>query len=123
MRLVSTTVCQSLHSTSGNGAGGAPMPALLNSRSTRPACSRTRANRASTDSGERTSAGTTSGGAVRGGLAQGVLAPARERDLPAGFEQRARDLAADPRPGARDDRDPPAHGPIVAAPITGSSTA
>ena len=100
------------------------MPALLNSRSTRPACSRTRANRASTDSGERTSAGTTSARRpARGGLAQRVRAPARERDLPARVEQRARDRAADARPGARDDGDLRAHGPIVAAPITGSSTA
>ena len=55
-------------------------------------------------------------------LAQGVLAPARERDLPARVEQGMRDRAPDARAGAGDDGDRRAHGPIVGAPSTGSST-
>jgi hypothetical protein len=60
VRFVSTTRCQSATEISSRSPGGAAIPALLTSRSTRPQRSRTASNSAATDSADVTSAGTTS---------------------------------------------------------------
>ena len=60
VRLVSTTFFQVSSGSSSIGTAGAPMPALLNSRSSRPYSCLARANSALIDSGSLTSVGTDS---------------------------------------------------------------
>ena len=100
VRLVSTTRRQASTLSSSSGLGGAPVPALLKSRSRRPQRRCTASNTAATDGGEVTSAGTTSADArPRFGRLrpQRLLAPARQRDLPARAEQGPGDVPAKPR--------------------------
>src|SRR5438034_7205172 len=59
-RLVSTTAFHCSYVRSSSGTGGAPMPALLNSKSKRPKASFVLANRLLTDEGSVTLVGTTS---------------------------------------------------------------
>ena len=59
VRLVSTTVFHCSYVNSSRGTAGAPVPALLNKRSSRPNASFVLANRALMDAGSLTSVGTT----------------------------------------------------------------
>src|SRR5712691_5592444 len=59
VRFVSTTVFHCSYVNSSRGTGGAPVPALLNKRSSRPNASFVRANRALMEAGSLTSVGTT----------------------------------------------------------------
>ena len=110
MRLVATIACQSSKATSSNGAGRPNDPALLNSTSTRPNSSRTRANRAATASRSATSVGTAIARSRRPGagerLAQRLLAGARR--APRGSRRpaaRASTARPSPDPAPGDDGD------------------
>src|SRR5258708_1128420 len=65
VRFVSTTALHCSNVRSSNGTDGAPMPALLNRRSSRPNASVVARNRAETEAGSATSRGTASGRAPR----------------------------------------------------------
>src|ERR1700730_1156594 len=78
VRLVWTTAVHRAYVRSSSGTGGAPIPALLNSRSRRPKTSLVRANRLPTDEGSVTSVGATS---VRDSEAAIARAVASSRSL------------------------------------------
>src|SRR6185437_11622123 len=77
VRLVATIDCQPAGVSSSTAPGGAPVPALLTSRSTRPNRSRTAANSLSTDSASPTSAAT--GSTVSGGASFTVSSSGADR--------------------------------------------
>src|ERR1700751_851071 len=107
VRLTATMDCQPSGEISSTAPAGAPVPALLTSRASRPCRSATASNSAATESASVASAatgGTEPPGAGAARLYGGGEAAARPGDLPARFGQRERDLAAETgaRPG--DDR-------------------
>ncbi len=118
VRLTSTTRrhCSTVRSSS--GTGGAPVPALLNSRSRRPKAASVASKRARTDAGIARRRRGRPGPARRPapasaiGLLQRLAAPAGEDDRVALAQQRQGRRPADAGPRAGDDRDLPeaAHG-------------
>ena len=108
VRLVSTTFFQVSSGSSSIGTAGAPMPALLNRRSSRPNSFFTRANSALIDSGSLTSVGTESGLGVAGllrGFVELVGAAAGQHDGVAVLGERQRHRLADAGARARHHRD------------------
>ena len=110
VRLVATTFCQVSKGRSSSGTGGAPMPALLNSTSSRPKVDLVVANSARIEFAlrhvgrhrERLRAG---GVDLARHLVEHLLAPAGEHQAVAGFRQRNRHRPADAGAGPGHQRD------------------
>ena len=124
VRLVSTTAFQRSRERSSSGTGGAPMPALLTSRSSRPNRSRTAANSARHGRGIRDVARHGDRAAAdlgRRGLERLGSPAGQDHREPVGRE-RDGDGAADAAAGAGDHRDPGHRAAPASTPPSSSAT-
>src|ERR1700716_814241 len=115
VRLVSTTDLHSWYGTSSSGTGEALLPALLNSRSTRPNVSLVLSNRALTDKGSPTSVRTTNARAPAASPSAAVVSRGSRR-------RPARTIAYPSRPSASAAALPiPDPAPVTTATLSGET--